>query len=143
MCAHVFVPREDVLAAFAVHLVISFFHLIMVVMVFAKTADTVDWGEYKTGKRITGMTFSGHLFAIKAGATVGGALIGWILAWYHYAEPINGVEQVQSESALSGILLLMTLFPAICGALIFFFSSKYSLTTEKLEEIQAQIAARN
>ena len=137
-----FVPVNQLWTAIALHTAINFCHTIMVSMVFAMTADSVDWGEYVTGKRITAMTFSGHLFAIKFGAAIGGLLLGWILAGYGYQEPVNGVDQVQTGNALQGIVMLMTIFPALCGIVIFGFAMLYRLTTDRLAEIQQEIKLR-
>jgi Na+/melibiose symporter-like transporter len=42
-------------------------------------ADVDDYGEWKTGKRITGISFSGNLFFLKAGAGGCGAMVGFAL----------------------------------------------------------------
>ncbi len=120
----------------------GYFHTILIALVFAMTADSVDWGEYITRKRDTAMTFSGHLFALKLGAAIGGALLGWLLAGYDYQAPINDVEQVQSSLTLSGIVLLMTLFPAISAVFVFLCGWFYRLTSGKLLEIQASLNER-
>ena len=43
-------------------------------------SDTVEYGEWKYGKRLTGISFAGILFVLKLGLAIGGALIGWVLA---------------------------------------------------------------
>lgn len=43
-------------------------------------SDTVDYGEWCNGKRLTGISFAGTLFVLKLGLALGGALIGWMLA---------------------------------------------------------------
>jgi GPH family glycoside/pentoside/hexuronide:cation symporter len=120
----------------------GFFHTMLIVLVFAMTADSVDWGEYVNGKRATAMTFSGHLFALKMGAAIGGAMLGWILAGYGYQEPVKDIEQVQTSLTLSGIVLLMTLFPAICAVFVYLCGWFYRLTSSKLLEIQAELNQR-
>lgn len=117
----------------------GFLHTMLIVLVFAMTADSVDWGEYVNGTRATAMTFSGHLFALKLGAAIGGAMLGWILAGYGYQEPVAGVEQVQSSLTLSGIVLLMTLFPAISAVFVFICGWLYRLNSSTLLEIQAEL----
>lgn len=126
----------------------GFFHTMMIALVFAMTADSVDWGEYVYGERSTAMTFSGHLFALKLGAAIGGAMLGWILAGYGYKAPIVMVEgeaalaQAQSSLTLSGIVLLMTLFPAITAVFVYICGWLYRLTSSKLLEIQAELNQR-
>jgi GPH family glycoside/pentoside/hexuronide:cation symporter len=137
-----FITPSMVWVALFLNTMIGFFHIIMIALVFAMTADSVDWGEYVTGKRATAMTFSGHLFALKMGAAIGGALLGWTLAAYGYQEPINDIDQIQTANALTGILMLMTLFPAVCGVVVYFCGRQYKLTGSRLLEIQAELKSR-
>ncbi|CNK68605.1 Sodium:galactoside symporter family protein [Yersinia aldovae] len=72
-------------------------------------ADVDDYGEWKTGKRITGISFSGNLFFLKVGLAVAGAMVGFLLSATGYqADAIN-----QAPSALNSIVLLFTVIPAI------------------------------
>ncbi len=70
-------------------------------------ADVDDYGEWKTGKRITGISFSGNLFFLKVGLAVAGAMVGFLLSAYGYDA---GAKQ-QSAHALNGIVLLFTVIP--------------------------------
>lgn len=77
------------------------------------------------------------LFALKLGLTLGGATIGWVLAWYGFT-----ANETQSPESLNGILLLMSIIPAIialCGAGVMIF---YPLTNTKLLEIEADLEGR-
>ena len=47
-------------------------------------ADVVDYGEWKTGVRLDGLTNSATSFGMKVGAGLGSALVGWGLAWASY-----------------------------------------------------------
>ena len=72
-------------------------------------ADVDDYGEWKTGKRITGMSFSGNLFFLKVGLAVAGAMVGFLLSIYGYDA---GAKQ-QSDQAINGIMLLFTVIPGV------------------------------
>ncbi|MBK4784527.1 MAG: MFS transporter [Pantoea sp. Pent] len=72
-------------------------------------ADVDDYGEWKTGKRITGISFSGNLFFLKVGLAVAGAMVGFLLSMYGY----DAAAKQQSASALNGIVLLFTLIPGV------------------------------
>lgn len=72
-------------------------------------ADVDDYGEWKTGKRITGISFSGNLFFLKVGLAVAGAMVGFLLSAYGYDA---GAKQ-QSAQAINGIVLLFTVIPGI------------------------------
>ena len=67
-------------------------------------ADVDDYGEWKTGKRITGISFSGNLFFLKLGLAIAGAMVGFLLSWYGY----DAGAKAQSDSAINGIMLLFT-----------------------------------
>ena len=76
---------------------------------FGIAADTVEYGEWKTGVRVEGMTYSGMTFASKIGSGLGSALIGWMLS-------IGGFDAnlaVQSQSAILAIRFGYVFIPAI------------------------------
>ena len=72
-------------------------------------ADVDDYGEWKTGKRSTGISFSGNLFFLKVGLAVAGAMVGFLLSAYGY----DAGAARQSDSAVGGIILLFTVIPGI------------------------------
>ncbi len=43
-------------------------------------ADVDDYGEWKTGKRITGISFSGNIFFLQLGLAIAGAMVGFLLS---------------------------------------------------------------
>ncbi|HEY2491609.1 MAG TPA: MFS transporter [Paenibacillus sp.] len=47
---------------------------------FAMLADTIDYGEWKSGIRSEGLVYSAGSFGTKVGSGVGGAIVGWSLA---------------------------------------------------------------
>ncbi|MNZ86026.1 Inner membrane symporter YicJ [compost metagenome] len=72
-------------------------------------ADVDDYGEWKTGKRITGISFSGNLFFLKVGLAVAGAMVGFLMSLSGYqADAVS-----QSAGALNSIVLLFTVIPGI------------------------------
>ena len=107
-------------------------------MPFSVISDSVDFGEWKTGIRAPGLlTAIGAAFCLKAGAGLGGAIPGWLLAATGYH-----ANTAQSASALLGIQLGAVWIPALFLVLAMIpvaFYGRY----ERLEpEIQAQLAAR-
>ncbi len=72
-------------------------------------SDVDDYGEWKTGKRVTGISFSGNLFFLKVGLAVAGAMVGFLLSWYGY----DAGAKAQSASALNGIVLLFSVIPGV------------------------------
>ena len=77
-----FLSSSAVVLIFAFFIVVQFFAQMGSPILWGMMADTVDYGELKTGRRITGLVFSGALFSLKLGMALGGALLGWLLAFY-------------------------------------------------------------
>ena len=107
------------------------------VLQWAIYTDTADFGEWKFGRRATGLIMAASLFALKMGVAIGGALTGWMLDFYGFQ-----ANQAQTPEALFGIVFLvgvMTAIIGILGALLMIF---YPLDGEKMEEIEIELEAR-
>jgi len=48
-------------------------------ILFTRLADTVDYGEWKSGVRTQGLLTAASAFGVKFGMGIGGALAAWIL----------------------------------------------------------------
>lgn len=134
--AFFFIDSSTFMLAFVLHFVVGFLQQMTSPIIWAMMSDTVDYGEWKTGIRITGMTFSASLFALKMGMAVAGALAGWVLSAYGY-QP--GAEQ--SETALYGIVLLFTLIPACGSAVSAMIVRLYKLDTRRVNELHEELHA--
>ena len=90
-------------------------------LLWTMLADTADYSEWKTGRRATGLVFSAATFAQKAGWGIGGALAGWLLAIFNFVPNVD-----QSETAITGIKLMISVFPGFlymsCAILLYFYS---------------------
>jgi len=51
---------------------------------WALVPEVISYGEYTTGRRISGIVNALTAVFFKAGMALGGAIPGWILAWTHY-----------------------------------------------------------
>jgi len=131
---HFFVLKDQVVLAFTLYIVWGFTFNMATPLLWAKMADTVDYGQYKTGVRITGMIYSSVIFFIKLGVAIGGAAAGWLLASYGYQ-----ADAVQSETTLNGILISFTLYPAIGSILVAFIMRRYTLNNQKVDEIHLEL----
>jgi GPH family glycoside/pentoside/hexuronide:cation symporter len=130
-----FVSNSNLYAIFILFGVVNFFVQMGAPILFTMAADTVEYGELKTGRRVTGLVFSGALFALKLGVAVGGWLIGLILTYYGY----DGKAEAQSPEAIRGIVLSLTLFPAIGHFLLIPIVSFYKLNKKRCDEIRAEL----
>lgn len=129
---------ENVLMIYTLNVLVSFFFGSVSVLQWAIYTDTADYGEWKFGRRATGLIMAASLFALKLGLTFGGAIVGWMLGWYGFVE--GGVAQ--GTETLSGIRLLMSFYPAvfgIVGGLIMFF---YPLNDQTMVTIEKDLTSR-
>ncbi len=129
-----FVPKEFDIAAFALFFFWSFFLQMATPLLWAKMADTIDYGHWKTGIRITGMIYSAVVFFIKLGVAFGGAFAGWLLAYYGYQADVE-----QTEAAKEGILLSFTVYPALGSILVAFVMRWYVLDKKMVEQIHFKL----
>lgn len=129
-----FILPEQVILAFIAYFAWSFLLQMATPLLWAKIADTVDYGQWKTGIRITGMTYASVVFFIKLGLAIGGASAGWLLAYYGYQADIQ-----QSEQAMQGILLSFTIFPALAFVVVALIMRKYTLVDTKVNQIQSEL----
>jgi len=129
-----FVPKENVYVAFSLFFFWSFFLQMATPLLWAKMADTIDYGHWKTGIRITGMIYSAVVFFIKLGVAFGGAFAGWLLAYYGYQADIE-----QTEAAKEGILLSFTVYPALGSILVALVMRCYVLDKEMVEKIHCDL----
>ncbi|BFM12294.1 MFS transporter [Simiduia litorea] len=127
-----FVGSEQLVQAFGLYFFWCLFLQMATPLLWAKMADTVDYGHWKTGIRITGMVYSSIVFFIKLGLALGGAIAGWLLAYYSYQADV-----LQSAETQEGIRLSFTLWPALGSLVVAWIMRSYKLdqvTVDKLQE---------
>lgn len=102
-------------------------------MPFSVLADSVDYGEWKTGIRAPGLlTAIGAAFCLKAGSGLGGALPVWIMGAYGYVRNVD-----QTPSALFGIEIGIIWLPAVffaLSAIPVLFYKKYELLEPQIRQ---------
>ena len=135
--AFYFVPRSDIATMFTLQILIGLALGPKSPLVFSMYADTADFSEWRTGRRATAMIFSAAAFAQKLGGALAGATIGWLLASLGYV-----ANQVQTGASEHGIVLLVTLIPAIFAALAVPLIWFYPLDDKKLRRVQNELEQR-
>jgi GPH family glycoside/pentoside/hexuronide:cation symporter len=105
-------------------------------LIWAMFADTADYSEWKTGRRSTGLVFSAGSFAQKTGAVMGGAVTGWLLAYYGFQ-----ANMTQAPSTLFGIRMMVALLPAAASVLTAIVALFYTLDARTVEKIAADLKA--
>ncbi|MDO6444698.1 MFS transporter [Colwellia sp. 1_MG-2023] len=129
-----FVSANQIILALSLFFFWSFFLQMATPLLWAKMADTIDYGHWKTGVRITGMVYSAVVFFIKLGVAIGGALAGWLLAYYGYQADIE-----QNEATKHGILLSFTVFAALGSVMVAFVMRWYTLDNDKVTMIHQEL----
>jgi GPH family glycoside/pentoside/hexuronide:cation symporter len=100
-------------------------------------ADTADFSEWKFKVRTTGIVFSATTCSQKIGMGIGGAAAGFLLSGFGY---VAGVAQ--TSQANHGILLLVSVIPAIGFAVVAFLFRYYGLTEALCTTIRTDLSAR-
>ncbi|MFC0337634.1 glycoside/pentoside/hexuronide:cation symporter, GPH family [Kushneria avicenniae] len=133
-----FVPGDQVIPAAIVVLVINICHGIGTPIAWAFMADAEDYGEWQSGYRNTGVSFAGNLFFLKLGLAAAGGLVGYMLSLGGYV----GGADAQSESALTMIVLLFTLIPALVSALMTLAGWRFGLDDAEMDRIRVDLESR-
>ena len=100
--------------------------------------EVISYGEYTTGRRISGIVNALTGLFFKAGMTFGSIVGPAVLAYVGYNSEIID----QTPMAEEGILWLVCVIPAVLLLLAIFIISKYELTDEKIDQINREIEAR-
>ena len=131
---YLLVKPGDVMPAFVLYFALSFVVDLHAPVFWSAIAETIDYGQVKTGKRVSGFAFGGISVCQKAGMAVAGALVGVLLTWFHYVP-----NQEQTPFALSGIAQMLTVIPGafhfIMGLLMF----KYRISDNYYTFVKAEM----
>ena len=132
-----FIPPHDFTLQLAVNAIGTFCMGPASALVWAMYADVADYGEWKFGRRSTGLVYSASLFALKTGTAVAGLLLPLILAKYGYVANV-----AQSVTSLLGITLTFSVFPAVFAGLKGLMLWIYPLDQSRVDTIEKELAAR-
>lgn len=134
-----FVDPHSLTPLLTLFIVINILHLIQSGPILrAMMSDVDDYGDWKFGKRLTGISFAGNLFMLKMGLAVAGAIVAWILSWTGYVAN----QAQQNPQTLQGIIMMFSLLPMVS----YFFSAwivrYFKLNQTFLEKIKVDLAKR-
>lgn len=136
-----YIPQPtDIRLMFILCILKSLAYAPTVPLLWAMIGDVADHMEYVNHRRATGFCFSGVVFALKAGLGLGGAFAGLILSAFGYMS--GGGVTVQSDNAITGILLASSIVPAVLFAIGVVALFYYPITKQFNENMQAELAAR-
>lgn len=100
------VGQGDIALGIIFYFLVCFFSEINTPIFWSSITEVIDYGEYKSGKRVSGLTFGSFSFLQKLAMGIAGFFVGQMLAYLGY---IPGVEQ--SDMALTGMSLMISIIP--------------------------------
>ncbi|UNK20712.1 MFS transporter [Paenibacillus sp. N3/727] len=104
-------------------------------LMYAMLADTVDYGEWRSGIRAQGLLTASSSFGVKFGMGIGGAVAAWVLAIGNYVP-----NQEQADSGLAAIQFNFVWIPficfLICALLLLFY--KLEFDQKMIGELETQ-----
>jgi GPH family glycoside/pentoside/hexuronide:cation symporter len=128
------VQPGDVMTAFVLYFLLSFVVDLHAPVFWSAIAETIDYGQVKTGKRVSGFAFGGISVCQKAGMGVAGALVGVLLTYFQY-QP----NHEQTAFALHGIVMMLTLIPGFFHTLMGLLMFRYRVTDEYYTQVKQQM----
>lgn len=136
--AFYFYSPESIILIFVSQILHGFFYGITIPILWAMIADVADYSEWKNNRRATAIIFSAMMVGLKAGLSIGGSLTTWFLSYFNYTP--NSITQ--QDSAINGIKLLVSIYPAIpflIGVGLLFF---YKINKKMELEIESELKER-
>jgi glycoside/pentoside/hexuronide:cation symporter, GPH family len=137
MAAFALLPPNSMALLLALQILLQLAFGPTIPILWAMMADVADFSEWKTGRRSTALAFASIIFGLKLGFGVGGWLIGTLLNLYGYTPPA-----AMPPSAVRGIVLMISVFPAIvllAAALVVF---AYRLDDSLVKQIEQTLSTR-
>lgn len=105
-------------------------------------AETVDYVEWKSGKRVEGTMLSIMSFTGKLEGTLSSFICLRVLSKTGYVEHTTNIPTVQNFATRRGLFAMTTIFPLIGYALMLIPMMFYNITGEKHRQIMKEIMAR-
>ena len=134
----VFYSPESIGLVFVTQILHGFFYGLTIPLLWAMIADVADYSEWKNNRRATAIIFSAMIFGLKAGLSIGGALVAGLLGVFGYVES----AVTQAPEVLRGIKLMMSVFPTLTfmvGVGCLFF---YAIDKKMEVELENELSAR-
>ncbi len=136
-CIFYFFSTENILLIFVFQFLISMCAGSIFPLLWAMYADIADYSEWKTGRRATGLIFSSSSMSQKLGWTMGGAITGWLLAFWGFK-----ANTIQSQEAQTGIRMMLSFIPALGAFASIAFISFYTLSDSFMSKISDELIER-
>lgn len=123
---------------FGAQILYGFFYGITIPLLWAMIADVADYSEWKNNRRATALLFSAMIFGLKAGLSIGGALVAALLSAYGY----DAAQAVQSAQVADGVRLSVSVYAAIPFLLAVCCLAAYDIRKNTELQIERELGER-
>jgi len=106
-------------------------------VLWAMFADAADYGEWKYGRRATGLAFSANVFCDKQVWGIGSWMALTMMQSVGFVP-----NAVQTAGSLHGLILLMSVLPASFGIPSIILLLFYPLNDKRMSQINADLGNR-
>ncbi|MDO4622719.1 MAG: glycoside-pentoside-hexuronide (GPH):cation symporter [Eubacteriales bacterium] len=115
----------------------TFANIPMMCLMGVMTAMSIDFNEYKFGKRMVGTSNAASGFGGKIGSGLGASIVGWCLAIASY----DGFAEVVTPAVRGAVYTFAIYIPLILFVVMFVLTLQFDLEA-KLPALREEIAAR-
>ncbi|WP_053991519.1 MFS transporter [Mangrovimonas sp. TPBH4] len=129
------VQPGNLVMAYVLYFILSFVVDLHAPVFWSAIAEAVDYGHAESGKRVSGLAFGGISFAQKLGMGIAGAAVGYMLDFFEYVPKAES----QTEFALWGIALMLTVIPGIFHVIMGGMMFRYKITDSYYETIKKKL----
>ena len=141
----IFFKPQSVILMFGSQILHGFFYGITIPILWAMIADVADFSEWKTNRRATAIIFSAMMVGLKAGLSIGSALVAWILGQYGYINKdivTAGQEIIQPETVAIGARMLVSVYASIPFFIVIVLLFFYEINKKKEVQIERELLER-
>ena len=137
-----FAPTDTMLFIGIAGLILFIGEAFLQVLTLMFLTDSVEYGEWKFGKRNDSVTFSLQPFINKMGGAISSGVVGAVVI-------ISGMQEATGPADMTaeGLLILkaaMLIFPLVCILIAFvFYSKKYILNEEMYAKVLKELEERH
>ncbi len=113
------------------------------VITYAMVADSVDYLEWKTGRRSEGVCFASQTFISKLTAGISTFITSLVLEQVGFMQPVDDMPVLnQPQSVFDGLFIMVSIIPMVSLALAAIPMAFNDYSGKKKEEIQKALAER-
>jgi len=133
----IFIGPTAIMLTIVLQILFNFAWGITMPLPWAMMADVADYSDWKNNRRATAMVFAGIVIGLKIGLAIGGAITGLLLSGYGYV-----ANAVQSKTAIAGIRLTTSIYPAIALSVVIILLFFYQINKNMEIKMQDDLAER-